>query len=114
MEKNNVFFRFYDENTSLDYRIPVSCTYEEYEEWECEDVDNNDSIIFATESLTRVVHDTACEDLEDGTTLVGFTSYEADTEEKREFLLRTWKEQLVKLNWAKEEDKFFSVVYKER
>lgn len=94
---NNTFFHFYDESTGLDYRIPVSCTQDEWIDWEIEDIDSNDSIIATIEEETRVVHDTYTGESFDGFEVVGFQTYEADTEKRIQFLLNKWKEQLIKL-----------------
>lgn len=104
-----LFFHFYNENTGVDYRIPLNCTMDDWLEWEEEDIDSNDSAIFTIEEDTGCVHDTDTGESFDGIKTVGFTSYEAETEEQITNLLTKWKEQLIKLNWVDSKDEFIEV-----
>jgi len=112
MNNNKAFFHFFDENTEMDHRIPVTCTEEQWEEWVEEDCDKDDSFIASLETEVPVVHDTDDWKLEDGTLLLGFQSYEAEDKKTLNEVLTKWKEKLIELGWVDPNDTFVQVSWK--
>lgn len=102
MKSKQVYFHFYDLTTNTDYRIPLSCTDEEFDEWAEKDIEISESFIAELEETA--VHDVSYVYREDYT-LVGYTTYEASAKQMNELVMR-WKEKLVELGWVNETDVF--------
>lgn len=99
-----VFFHFYDENTSVEYRISVLCSPIEWGNWYRNDIELDDSFVEELDEIAEHnVHDW---EEENGTFYIGFSSREATNEETLNTILSKWKEKLVQLNWVNENDEF--------
>jgi len=107
--EKKVLFHFYDENTKIDHRIPVSCTETEWNEWVEEDYEKADSFIAGLETDLPVVHDADDWNQPDGTILLGFQSYEAKSKGMINQVLIKWKEKLVELGWTSEDNSFTQI-----
>lgn len=98
------YFHFYDENTFNSYRIPVTCTLDEWSNW----TEDNFGDYIARLETTYGVHDSSDWELDD-VNLYGFSSYELETQESINELLIEWKRKLVGLGWVDSKEEFFIV-----
>ena len=107
MSTNKTFFHFHDENTCIDYRIPISCSEEEWDQWFESEIELADNFVGKLEEVA--VHDVDGSEEEDGTVLIGFTSYEAEDQKTIDMILEKWKEKLVELGWANKKDSYTKI-----
>ncbi|MNJ90585.1 hypothetical protein D3C87_82050 [compost metagenome] len=101
------YFEFRDENTEIYHLLPVTCSDDEFYEWANEDSSGENGFIESVETKYGV-HDTDnC--LTSEAEYFGFSSYEVEEKKQLKELLSKWKDKLVELGWAKNEDEWSQI-----
>jgi hypothetical protein len=109
MENKNkipVYFHFYDLVEEMDHRLLLTCSDDEWKDWEEEDIQVAESFIGKME-IEYGIHD-VMDSYKDEYILVGYCSAELKKDKTNEFL-KKWRKKMYDKGWTKPGEQFQSL-----